>query len=229
MRIDKFLSHLKYGSRKEIKDFLHKEVVLVNNTRIFNVAHIIDPTLDNIMLNGVKIFYQDPIHLMINKPEGYLSVHRDPIHPCIMSLLKEPYSRFDYVIAGRLDLDASGLLILTSDGQFAHQIMSPRHHIEKIYQVELNKHFRNQKKLLEGVIINDGGHQSYHAKALRIESEENRVTITIDEGKFHQVKRIFIAVGYEVISLKRIQIGKLKLEDLSPGAYAPFRKEDLYD
>lgn len=229
MRIDKFLSNLKYGSRSEIKQFLKDHEVKVDDLRVFIPSFEVDPNQEKVFIDHESVFYKYPIYLKIHKPKGYLSANHDSMHPCVTDLLKEPYDRFDFAIAGRLDLDAEGLMILSTDGAFAHQITMPKSHVPKIYEVELEEPFEADETLLKGVIIKDGKNQEYLAKALTIESEGKIVRITIDEGKFHQVKRMFQTTGHLVLKLKRIQIGNLKLGDLPVGCYEPFEKEEIYD
>ncbi|MCF7930416.1 MAG: rRNA pseudouridine synthase [Acholeplasmataceae bacterium] len=229
MRIDKFLSNLKYGTRSEIKTFLREHQVVFDDIRILSTSFEIDPNLDTIYLDGKPIFYKYPIYLAMNKPCGYLSANHDEKYPCVVDLLKEPYNRFDYAIAGRLDLDSEGLLILTTDGAFAHQVTLPKSHVPKTYEVLLDRDFDQHVTLRQGIAIKDGRNQEYTAHALVVESKSNIAWITIDEGKFHQVKRMFEAVGFLVLKLKRIQIGKLKLNELPSGEYVEFRKEELYD
>jgi 16S rRNA pseudouridine516 synthase len=227
MRIDKFLSNLKYGSRKEIKDFLKDEEVTVNQKRVLDPTTDINPSLEEIYLNGEKIFYQDQVNLAVYKPKGFLSANHDKMHPCITELIQAPYNRFEYGIAGRLDIDSEGLLILTTDGELAHHIMHPKTHMEKTYEVTLDREFKSAKTLLKGVTIKDGKDHEYLAKAISIETDQLKVTIVIDEGKFHQVKRMFIAVGYEVLNLKRTKIGKLSIGDLAEGHYLSFERNEL--
>ncbi|OHE27400.1 MAG: hypothetical protein A2084_01435 [Tenericutes bacterium GWC2_39_45] len=227
MRIDKFLSNLKYGSRKEIKDFLKDEDVVVNENRIFDPTFDVNPLVEDIYLNGEKIFYKDQINLAIYKPKGFLSANTDKMHPCIVQLIQAPYNRFDYGIAGRLDIDSEGLLILTTDGELAHHIMHPKTHMDKTYEVTLDREFKSAKTLLKGVTIKDGKEVEYLAKALSVIVDGLKVTIVIDEGKFHQVKRMFQAVGYEVLNLKRIKIGNLSLDDLVEGQYRLFERSEL--
>jgi 16S rRNA pseudouridine516 synthase len=227
MRIDKFLSNLKYGSRKEIKSFLKTNQVYVNENLVLDPTCSLNPINDIVYINGEKVFYKEHIHLMIYKPVGYLSANHDTMHSVITSLIKPPYDRFDYAIAGRLDLDAEGLLILTTDGNFAHHIMHPKKHIEKTYEVMLDQPFLHQSTLLKGIWIKDAYNEAYFAKALDIKKDKEYVTIIIDEGKFHQVKRMFQAVGYEVLRLKRTSIANLKLKDLKPGEYIEFERNEL--
>ena len=227
MRIDKFLSNLKYGTRKEIKSLLKTQEVSINENRVTDPAASMNPLTDIVYIDGTKVFYKEHIHLMVYKPIGYLSANHDTMHSVVTSLIHEPFDRFDFSIAGRLDLDAEGLLILTTDGNFAHQIMHPKKHIEKTYEVMLDKPFVHQNTLLKGIIVKDAYNDEYFAKALEIKKNKEYVTIIIDEGKFHQVKRMFQAVGYEVLRLKRTRIGNLELKDLKPGEYIEFERNDL--
>jgi len=229
MRIDKFLSNLKFGTRSEIKDFLKYNEVIVDSIRVLSVSYDIDPDQQVVYLNKEPIFFKYPLYLAIHKPIGYLSANHDKIYPCVVDLVKAPYDRFDFAIAGRLDLDAEGLMILTTDGLFAHRITLPKSHVPKTYEVTLNKAFTHHDALRQGVMIKDGRNQPFLATALDIESEKEIVKITIDEGKFHQIKRMFESVGYLVVKLKRIKIGKFLLGDLPVGAYREFRKEEIYD
>jgi 16S rRNA pseudouridine516 synthase len=227
MRMDKFLTQLKYTTRSQIKDFLKQHVVMKNHQVVKNPKDDINPNVDILTIDGHKVFYQEDVHLMLYKPKGYLSANKDNMHPCAVDLIKEPYHRFEYAIAGRLDLDAEGLLILTTDGTLVHDITSPKKHLPKVYEVKLDQPFTLTDALTKGVTIKDGKDELYVAKAIDLIVNEDVIYITIDEGKFHQVKRMFQAIGYEVTHLKRIQIGNLKLGDLLPGEYIEFHKEQL--
>lgn len=229
MRIDKFLSHLKITSRKDAQKFLKKACVVVNGIRIFDASFDINPDIEDVWINDEKVFYKKDIHLAIYKPKDILSANHDQFHTCIVELLKAPYDRFDFKIAGRLDLDSEGLMILTTDGLFQHEITHPKSHVPKTYEVALDQPFKHEQALLDGVTIKDGKEHLYLAKASHIKTEGNDVTIIIDEGKFHQVKRMFQHVGYQVFNLKRTHIGRLSLNDLKPGEYIEIKKEDLYD
>lgn len=229
MRIDKFLSQLKYCTRSQTKAFLKNHVTMIKNERVLNASYIFNPDNEKVNIDGIDLYYKNPLHLMLNKPKGYVSATTDQLHPCVTNLLKEPYSRFDFKIAGRLDIDTEGLLILTTDGNFIHKITHPNQHLEKVYVATLDRDFTHQSELLKGVQILDGRNQPYLAVAIDIKVEDKEVTITIDEGKFHQVKRMFLILGYEVLYLKRIKIGKLELNDLALGEYREVGKEELYD
>ena len=229
MRIDKLLSQLKYGSRTEVKEMIKDKRIMINGLICTNAGSNVDPNHDHISVDQEIIFYKDSIDLMIYKPKGYLSAHHDIVHPCIMELINPPYNRFDFSMAGRLDLDAEGLMILSTDGMFTHQITHPKYHLKKVYEVELDQSFTKPNHMLNGLWIKDGKNEPYFAKALEISYEEKYVTLTIDEGKFHQVKRMFEALGYLVVSLKRISIGNLNLKNLKPGEYQTFERNELYD
>lgn len=227
MRIDQFLSNLKYGSRKDVKTIISEKRVRVDGVPVTRSDLKIEPRIHKVEVDGMAVFYKDPIHIALYKPQGYLSANRDDLHPVALSLIKEPYSRFRLSIAGRLDLDAEGLLILTTDGDLLHRITHPSSHLPKTYEVRLDRPFQDPRPLMEGVIIQDGRGEPFLAKALDVQIQEDCVTIIIDEGKFHQVKRMFAAVGYEVMHLKRTRIGKLSLGELSPGEYRMIGKEEL--
>lgn len=229
MRIDKFLSQLNFCTRNEVKAFLKKHEVEIDKKRIISQNHAFDPKTQKVYIDQDLIFYEDPIHLMLNKPKGYVSAKKDNLYPCVIDLITPPYNRFDFSIAGRLDVDTEGLLILTTDGKFLHEITHPNYHLPKVYEAILDKPFEHKEALLNGVMIYDANQIMFEAKALDVEVEDHRVSITIDEGKFHQVKRMFLSVGYKVIYLKRTQVGKLKLNDLEIGEIKQITRSDLYD
>lgn len=227
MRLDKFLSQMKFCTRKQAKSFIKLHKVTINEHQISDATFDFDPNIQKISIDNEIIFYEYPIYLALNKPKGYVSANKDELYPCVVDLIKEPYHRFDFKIAGRLDVDTEGLMILSTEGKFVHEITHPNHHLAKTYIAVLDKKFRDENLLLKGVEIFDGHQHSFIAKALDIKTNEKEVVISIDEGKYHQVKRMFSKVGYEVIYLKRIQIGKLKLKDLLPGTYKQVRKDEI--
>lgn len=229
-RLDQFLSNLKYGSRKETEEMIKQGLVKIDGLIAHSGKQKIDPLKNEIKVNQEVVFYKEPCDLMIYKPKGYLSSNIDEKYPSVMNLIKPPYDRFDFKIAGRLDYDSEGLLILTTDGKLVHQITHPTKEISKIYEVTLDKpfHAKDGKTLLNGVTIKDGKNETYTAKALEISEVLEKVHIKISEGKFHQVKRMFESVGYEVLNLKRIQIGHLKLINLSQGEYQEIDRNDIF-
>lgn len=230
MRLDKFLSNLKYGSRSDVSKDIKKGLVKVNNNIITNSHYKIDEVNDLVYFNDELVIYREIVNLIVNKPKGYLSANKDEMHDVVISLLKHPYDKFDFKIAGRLDLDSEGLLILTTSGSLVNEITNPNKKVPKTYLVNTLTDIENYKNLLEGVIIKDGKGDDYLAKALNIERISNSYyQIVIDEGKFHQVKRMFRALDTEVTNLKRIKIGNLELNDLELGNYREFEKDDIFD
>ena len=230
MRIDRHLSNLKYGTRSEMTKAIKSGLVKVNDKVITNSHSKIDPNKDIIYFNDELVYYYDIINIMIYKPVGYLSANKDNMHKVVVDLIEDKYKRLDLKIAGRLDLDSEGLLILTTSGSYAHFITSPNNKINKVYEVITEDDIDNYNLLLEGVVVKDGKSEEYLAKAIDIKKiTNNKYEITIDEGKFHQVKRMFLALNTKVLNLKRIQIGNLNLGNLQPGEYITFEKGELHD
>ncbi|MDD3068014.1 MAG: pseudouridine synthase [Acholeplasmataceae bacterium] len=227
MRIDKYLSDLKIERRSRVKNYLKSHEVWIDGERIKTIDFNFDPKISELIIDHELIPYIEDMHIVLYKPEGYLSAHKDLMHQTIFSLLDQTLHRFDFKIAGRLDLDAEGLLILTTDGKFVHEITHPKKHLDKVYEVILDQAFMDQEAMMKGIFVKDEFNEPYEAKAKNIEVNEHHVTLTIDMGKFHQVKRMFEALGYHVIKLKRIKIGHLTLRDLKPGEYYQFGKEEL--
>lgn len=229
MRLDKFLSNLKFGSRKDIKTMVKNGLVKINNYQAVSSDVKIDPIYDKISVNGKEVFYQENIIVAFNKPKGYLSSHQDEIYPSLFNLIGSPMNQFDLKIAGRLDYDSEGLMILTTSGPLIHKITHPKKHIQKVYEATLDRIFdaSSLDVLLQGIELMDTDGTTYHTKAIHLTYQDNLATITIDEGKFHQVKKMFKHVGYEVINLKRIQVGLLKL-DLDLGQYKVINESDIF-
>ena len=168
MRIDRFLSTLKYGSRSDMTKAIKKRLVKVNNEVISNNHLKIDPNKDIVHFNNELVHYFNNINIMINKPTGYLSANKDNMHKVVIELLEEKYKKLNLKIAGRLDIDSEGLLLLTTNGKFAYKITSPNKMINKTYEVIIDRPIENYQKLLNGVIIKDGKEEEYLAKAVSI-------------------------------------------------------------
>lgn len=229
MRLDKFLSNLNYGSRKEIKLMVKNGLVKVGNLTVKSSDVKIDPNYDKIFVNGTEVIYKENVILSFYKPAGYLSSHKAEIYPSLFELIGAPYKQYDLKIAGRLDYDSEGLVILTTSGDLVHQITHPKKKIRKVYEAKLDKHFNESSKLklLQGVEIMGEDGMPYIGIALDLHYKEDVAYITIDEGKFHQVKKMFLEVGFLVTNLKRIQIGALTL-DLEPGTYKEIEENDIF-
>ena len=220
MRLDKFLSNLKYGTRTEVKKAIKEGKVTINGKSAKEGKEWINPVKDTVYYEGEKVFFEEKIVLMLNKPKGYVSATKDNLHKTVVELIGEPYSRFDLKIAGRLDIDTEGLIILTNDGNLLHNLINPKKDVFKKYYVEVDRHF-DVDLLLEPMVIKDGNNQEYSP----LKPKVSRITdksfcLEIQEGKFHQVKRMCQYCGATVTYLKRISIGDIVLdENLSLGEY----------
>ncbi len=226
MRLDKLLGNLKYGSRSEIKVFCKKGLVVVNDLIIKDPSINVTES-DVIYFNNELVYHKDNIYLMLNKPKGYICANKDGLHKTVLELIKEPYNRYDLIIVGRLDIDTEGLLLITNDGAWAHQVISPSNDHYKKYYVKLKNKLINYDCLLDGVEILDGNNNVYKTKKAYIEViSSNEAYISISEGKFHQVKRMFEYIGNEVLYLKRVQINSLTL-DIELGKYKEIDKNSI--
>lgn len=214
MRLDKLLSELKYGTRKELKNIIKKGFVTVNG-KIVNKSDVqVNPEKDAIVFDGETVHYIEQFVLMMHKPVGYLSANHDLHDATVFDLLDERFLRYDLNIAGRLDKDAEGLLILTNDGNLIHQIIHPNKAIDKTYHVWTEKSIDNIEDLLKPLTIMDGNDMPFSPKQPTIvSSNDNEAIIKISEGKFHQVKRMFEAIGHRVVRLKRVAINNLTLDE----------------
>lgn len=231
MRLDKFLATLGTGTRKDIKKIIKSGCVTVNGKNVSSPDIHIDEENDTITLNGKKLEYEKFIYLMMNKPKGYISATEDKYKKTVLLLLDEKYKYFDLFPAGRLDIDTEGFLLLTNDGVFAHNILSPKKHINKTYFAKIcGKVLNEHIKLFEEGIVIDDGYKTLPSKLeiLKSDDMESEILLTICEGKFHQVKRMFEAIGTKVTYLKRTKMGNLHLdESLDFGEVKKLTKEDI--
>ncbi|MFC2948697.1 pseudouridine synthase [Virgibacillus sediminis] len=230
MRLDKLLANKGYGSRKEVKNLLKKKRVSVNGEYVKNSSQHIQPEVDIVMVDKEKINYQEFIYLMLHKPPGCISATEDKRHRTVLDLLKDEHRLFKPFPVGRLDKDTEGLLLITNDGELAHKLASPKKEIDKVYYARIEGIVTSEdiESFQSGVTLEDG----YQAKpaALKIlhQGEISEIEVTVTEGKYHQVKRMFEAVGKKVIYLKRKQMGELRLDErLSPGSYRELTEEEL--
>ena len=226
IRLDKVLSHLGYGSRKEVKEIIRKGYVTVNGEVISKDDTKIDEENDEVLVFDDKIEYDKFIYLMLNKPSGYVSATFDNKLPTVLDLI-EGYEKRGLFPVGRLDIDTYGLLLITNDGMLAHKMLSPKYHVDKKYYLEFNGDFKeeNYKKFEDGIILDDG----YKCMSAKFELiDKNKGYITIKEGKFHQVKRMMEALNMTVTFLKRVSFGALKLDDsLKYGEYRKLTEEEI--
>lgn len=219
-RLDKVLSNLGYGTRREIRQLVKDGAAKVGGVVTRDSGMHIDPTSDVIEINGEILVYKEFTYIMMNKPAGVISATTDNKLQTVIDILPEKFRSFDLFPAGRLDIDTEGLLLLTNDGLLAHNMLSPKKHIPKRYYalVEGCVSEEDAKSFKEGVVLDDG-YKTMPAELYILKSgEHSEIELVLHEGKFHQVKRMFEAAGKKVTYLKRIAMGGLGLDDsLTPG------------
>ncbi len=225
MRLDKFLCELNIGTRSQVKAFLKQGLVTVNDIVVKSPDTKINEETDCIKYKDKELKYAKFVYYMLNKPQGVVSATNDNTAQTVVSLLGENY-RPDIFPVGRLDKDTTGLLLLTNDGELAHKLLSPRKHVGKTYCVTVKKPLSKEdiKVLEQGVDIGEDN-LTLPAKVEVLGDEE--ILLTIYEGKFHQVKRMMIAVDNQVLALKRISFGSLTLDSmLKEGEYRPLTETE---
>ena len=230
-RLDKIIANLGYGTRKEVKILCKKGEVLVNGKSVKDSGLKVDPDKDIIQVSGETLNYRKFIYLLMNKPDGVVSATFDNYDETVIDLLDEEYKAFEPFPVGRLDKDTVGLLLITNDGELNHKLIAPKNHVDKVYYAEIDKEVTDEDiKKFENRITLDDGYLCMPAKLNILESGENGscVEITIQEGKFHQVKRMFDAVGKSVVYLRRISFGPLKIdESIEEGKYRELTEEEI--
>jgi 16S rRNA pseudouridine516 synthase len=229
-RLDKVLAHMGIGTRKEIKKLVKAGRVNINGTIANDPGIHVTPDQDEITVDGIPIHYREHIYLMMNKPQGVISATEDRFNEVITDLLEPEHRVFDPFPVGRLDKDTEGLILLTSDGKLSHQLLSPKKHVPKTYfaLVEGAVTEADREAFGNGITLDDG-YQTMPGQLNILKSGLiSEVELTIYEGKYHQVKRMFEAVGKRVKFLKRIAMGPLSLDpDLEPGEYRELSEEEI--
>ena len=215
MRLDKFLAHTGVGTRSEVKKLIKHGYVMINHELAFSPNQIINEATDHVTFDGKTLIYEPFIYLMMHKPQGYLSATFDYKSPVVLDLIPE-YAHRDLFPVGRLDVDTTGLLLITDDGDLGHRLTSPKNEVEKEYIATLDQEVPSTliEKFLKGVVLDDG-YRCLPAKLTMLKPKQ--ASLTIVEGKYHQVKRMFEAFGITVTTLQRIRIAHLTLGDLPLG------------
>lgn len=229
-RLDKVLAHLGFGSRKEIKAIVRSGQVSVNSQVVKSPDMHVWPYRDIIEVDGNQVVYREYIYLMMNKPQGVLSATEDAFGKVVIDLLKPEHRAFDPFPVGRLDKDTEGLLLLTNDGKLAHQLLSPKKHVPKTYFAKIEGEVTKDdcKAFRNGLVLEDGYRTLPGELKIIKAGSESEIEVTIYEGKFHQIKRMFVAVGKKVIYLKRLSMGRLVLDDqLAKGSYRELTDKEL--
>ncbi|MFB4210593.1 pseudouridine synthase [Shouchella sp. JSM 1781072] len=218
MRLDKLLANAGYGSRAEVKKILKHGAVHVNGTQVKDPKTQVDPDQDSIQVSGDEVEYKEYVYIMLNKPKNVLSATEDRVHKTVIDLVSAEYGHYPLFPIGRLDLDTEGLILLTNDGQYSHELMSPKKHVGKLYRAEIRGSVTEEdvRAFEQGVTLKDG----YTTKPAQLEikqaDEWSIVHVEVSEGKYHQVKRMFEAVGKQVIELERLRIGSLWMDEKLP-------------
>lgn len=225
MKLERFFSNKNICSRKQFKVFLKNSSVVVNGKNV--KASVELNNLDEIIVNDEKYIYRKYVYIVMNKPKGYVCANTDELNSTVFELLGKNDYQNDLFTVGRLDKNTTGLLIITNDGTFGHEISKDKKNYPKTYSVRLAKTLSNEdiQKLETGVIINKG----YVTKPSKLQMiEEKEMYLTIYEGKYHQVKEMMKAVNNEVVELNRIAIGNYYLDDcLRQGEYVLEEREKI--
>ena len=226
MRLDKYLSNTTGESRTKIKDILKAGRVKVNSSTIKDAKTQITPGEDLVELDSMPVIYEKFRYYLLNKPAGCVSATKDRLSDTVLDFFKGE-NMDGFFPVGRLDKDSEGLLLITNDGMLAHRLLSPTGHVPKVYFVELDRELEEKdREKIENKI--DIGDDKPCLPAIVKKKENNSAEITIFEGRFHQVKRMFAAAGYEVKYLKRIAMGDLFLDDsLNTGEYKKIGEEEI--
>lgn len=217
-RLDKILVSQGIAGRKEARDLIKKGEVRVNGETVKKAEYKLEPENCVITVKGQRLSYSKNIYIMLNKPSGVVSATKDNLDTTVIDILPQEYKRKGLFPAGRLDKDTEGLLIITDDGEFAHRILSPKKHVEKRYIAQLDKEIDIDviNRFENGIVFADGTKCMPAKLEIIPESQNKKGIVTICEGKFHQVKKMFSACGINVVHLKRISIGNLYLDSNLP-------------
>ena len=218
MRLDKFLKEVGLGTRSEVKKLIKEKRISINDVIVTKEGTILDENKDVVKLDNVAtLHYQEFYYFLLNKPKGYLSATEDSTQPTILDFFKDDYSHVDLFPVGRLDKDTTGVILITNDGELAHRLISPKYHVDKIYIATLDKEvdMKIQKEFEEGIILD---HElTLPSKLEKLDS--NICKVTLHQGKYHQVKRMFEYFDLKVVELHRENFGGITLGNLEEGTF----------
>jgi 16S rRNA pseudouridine516 synthase len=229
-RLDKVLSNFGYGTRKEIRDLIKNGIVSVDGVTAKDSGMHIDPEKSVVKIGNETLNYREYIYVMMNKPQGVVSATWDRSLKTVIDILPDEFKCFDLFPVGRLDIDTEGLLILTNDGQLAHELLSPKKHVSKLYYALVNGAVTEEdiESFKQGVILEDGYKTLPGSLNILRSGNRSEIELEIYEGKFHQVKRMFEAVGKRVEFLKRMRMGDLVLDEgLEVGECRELNEEEV--
>ena len=228
MRIDKLLSDMGLATRSEARAACKSGQITVDGAPIKDSSAHVDPEKQRIVFRGREISYRKYTYVMLNKPEGYVSATEDSKLPVVTELLDGELQRMELFPVGRLDRDTTGLMILTNNGPLAHRVLSPKHHVPKVYRFTAAEPMAQgvEQRFRDGVTLRDG----YECKSAVIELDEDRMGgfITLTEGKYHQIKRMVASTQNRVVTLKRISFGDIELDGgLDSGEYRMLTADEI--
>ena len=230
MRLDKYLCETGFGTRSQVKDLLKKGQVMVNGEVVKKPELKINETTDQILCQGKKASYQKNSYLMLHKPGGVVSATEDNREKTVLDLVRPEDRKNGLFPVGRLDKDTEGLLLLTDDGELAHRLLSPKKHVDKTYYAKIDGQVTEEhvKQFREGLDIGDEKKTLPAVLTILLSGPVSEIEVTIHEGRFHQIKRMFEAVGCKVTYLKRLSMGSLVLDEtLPPEEYRPLTEAEL--
>ena len=230
MRLDKYLANMGVGTRTEVKTLIKKGRVRVNQDICKKAETKIDENTDLVFLDEEQINFVDKEYIMFHKPKGCVSATEDLAEKTVLDYIESPIKKQLFPV-GRLDKDTEGLLLITNDGELAHELLSPKKHVKKIYYAKVEGKVTQEdvEAFAKGLDLGDFQAMPAELKILA-EDDYSEIEIGIYEGKFHQVKRMFEAVGKKVVYLKRLSMGDLVLDpQLALGEYRPLTAEELED
>ena len=229
IRLDKFLADMGRGTRSQIREMAKKGRISINGQPVKKTDLKVDPERDAVAVDGQPVAYVTHEYYMLHKPAGVVTATEDNLHRTVMDLLKT--ARKDLFPVGRLDIDTEGLLLITNDGELAHQLQSPKKHVDKVYFARVAGALPEDaaQRMAEGMTLRDGTPVLPAELAIDgTDGDETLVRLTIREGKFHQVKRMFEALGCRVTYLKRLSMGPLALDpELPCGAARPLTEQEI--
>ena len=225
MRLDRLLTHLGVASRTEAARAARAGEILVDGVPVRRADVSVDPEKQRVVFRGETLQYAEFVWIMMHKPQGVLSATEDGKGKTVIDLLPDRLRRRGLFPCGRLDKDTTGLLLLTNDGALAHRLLSPKHHVEKVYHYVLAAPFSDENRFENGIEL-DGGYHTKPASVRCLTSHEGEITLT--EGKYHQIKRMFEAVGNRVVGLSRLSFAGIPLDPaLKPGEFRPLTQEEI--
>lgn len=231
MRIDKLLAHSGYGTRKEVKQLISQGWVEVNGERIYKIGQVVDENKDQISVFGDLINYEKFSYFVMNKPSGIICSTEDGRHQTVIDWMGPEYEYLGLFPVGRLDIDTTGLLLLTNNGQLSHRLLSPKHHVAKTYQAVVQGSISEsqREKFISGLDLGDFVTLPAQLELVAYDesNDQSTVKVTIQEGKFHQIKRMFENIGSKVYLLHRLSMGPLVIDDsLKTGEFRPLNEDE---